>query len=179
MARRFQHAALVGKYQADGIRPLLQEIAHFLVRQGLEVTLELQTAQSTGLTDYGAMAPDDLGRHCDLAVVVAVRVVVEQRQALHPGLLAQAQQRKHARFLLSKSAQDDWQAAVSTLADVAELRTLIENHHRYTGSAVAERVLADFTGYLGKFVKVMPTDYKRVLLEQAKKQQAQAAAGMN
>ena len=69
--------------------------------------------------------------------------------------------------------------AVSAQADIAELRTLIENHHRYTGSAVAERVLADFTGYLGKFVKVMPTDYKRVLLEQAKKQEAQVARGMN
>lgn len=70
MVSRFRHAALVGKYQARGIRPVLEEIAHFLVRQGLEVTLELQTAQSTGLADYGAMTPDDLGRHCDLAVVV-------------------------------------------------------------------------------------------------------------
>lgn len=70
MVSRFRHAALVGKYQARGIRPVLEEIAHFLLRQGLEVTLELQTAQSTGITDYGAMSPDELGRHCDLAVVV-------------------------------------------------------------------------------------------------------------
>ena len=70
MARRFQHAALVGKYQADGIRPLLQEIAHFLVRQGLEVSFEYHTAASTGVTDFDALTIDQIGQHCDLAVVV-------------------------------------------------------------------------------------------------------------
>ena len=69
MARRFQHAALVGKYQADGIRPLLQEIAHFLVRQGLEVSFEHHTAASTGVTDFDALTIDQIGRQCDLAVV--------------------------------------------------------------------------------------------------------------
>ena len=70
MARRFQHAALVGKYQADGIRPLLEEIAHFLVRQGLEVSFERQTALSTGVTDFDALSLDEIGQQCDLAVVV-------------------------------------------------------------------------------------------------------------
>lgn len=70
MARRFQHAALVGKYQADGIRPLLQEIAHFLVRQGLEVSFEHHTAASTGVTDFEALTIDQIGTQCDLAVVV-------------------------------------------------------------------------------------------------------------
>ena len=70
MSSRFRHAALVGKYQARGIRPVLEEIAHFLVRQGLEVSLEKQTAQNTGIVDYGAFTADELGRHCDLAVVV-------------------------------------------------------------------------------------------------------------
>jgi len=70
MARRFQHAALVGKYQADGIRPLLEEIAHFLVRQGLEVSFERQTALSTGVTDFEALSLDEIGQQCDLAVVV-------------------------------------------------------------------------------------------------------------
>ncbi len=70
MPRRFQHAALVGKYQADGIRPLLQEIAHFLVRQGLEVSFEQHTAASTGVTDFDALSLDEIGTQCDLAVVV-------------------------------------------------------------------------------------------------------------
>jgi glutamate synthase (NADPH/NADH) large chain len=55
--------------------------------------------------------------------------------------------------------------AVSTEADIAELRTLIENHARYTGSVVAQRVLDNWEASLAQFVKVMPTDYKRVLQE--------------
>ena len=70
MATRFRHVALVGKYQAQGIRGVLEEIAAFLVRQGLEVSLEKQTALSTGITDYGALEPAELGRECDLAVVL-------------------------------------------------------------------------------------------------------------
>jgi NAD+ kinase len=70
MVSRFRHAALVGKYQAQGIRGVLEEIAQFLVRQGLEVSLEQQTALSTGITDHGSLTPDELGRQCDLAVVV-------------------------------------------------------------------------------------------------------------
>ena len=60
----------MGKYQAQGIRGVLEEIAHFLVRQGLEVSLETQTAQSTGILEYGSLKPDELGRECDLALVV-------------------------------------------------------------------------------------------------------------
>jgi len=70
MANRFRHAALVGKYQAQGIRGELEEIAHFLVRQGLEVSLERDTALNTGIDGFDALTVDELGRHCDLAVVV-------------------------------------------------------------------------------------------------------------
>ena len=70
MANRFRHAALVGKYQAQGIRGELEEIAHFLVRQGLEVSLERQTALNTGIDGFDALTVDELGRDCDIAVVV-------------------------------------------------------------------------------------------------------------
>ncbi|WP_395701022.1 NAD kinase [Aquabacterium sp.] len=70
MARRFHHAALVGKYQADGIRPVLEEIAGFLTREGLEVSFEQQTAQNTGVAEYDALTPEQIGARCDLAVVV-------------------------------------------------------------------------------------------------------------
>ncbi len=49
--------------------------------------------------------------------------------------------------------------------DIAELLELIELHMEYTGSSVAERVLDAWPDVLSKFVKVMPTDYKRVLRE--------------
>jgi NAD+ kinase len=70
MASRFRHAALVGKFQAPGIRPVLEEVAHFLRHQGLEVSLEIETARNTGITQYSAFDADDLGRRCDFAVVV-------------------------------------------------------------------------------------------------------------
>ena len=70
MATRFHHAAVVGKYQARGIRTLLDDIAQFLVGLGLEVSLEASTAQNTGITGYDALTPAEMGRHFDLAVVV-------------------------------------------------------------------------------------------------------------
>jgi NAD+ kinase len=70
MSARFRHAALVGKYQARGMRELLEDIAHFLERQQLEVSLETETALNTGITDYPVLTPDELGKCCDLAIVV-------------------------------------------------------------------------------------------------------------
>jgi len=70
MLSRFRHAALVGKYQADGMRGVLEQIANFLRAQGLEVSMERQTAVNTGIAAYGALDPDELGQRCDLAVVV-------------------------------------------------------------------------------------------------------------
>ncbi|MBI3367792.1 MAG: NAD kinase [Burkholderiales bacterium] len=70
MGQRFRHAAIVGKYQAEGIRPVLEDIAQVLVRQGLEVSFERQTAASTGVDDYEALSADEIGARCDLAVVV-------------------------------------------------------------------------------------------------------------
>ncbi len=52
--------------------------------------------------------------------------------------------------------------------DISELREMIELHQEYTRSRVAARVLADWPDVLDQFVKVMPTDYKRVLAERRK-----------
>ena len=49
-------------------------------------------------------------------------------------------------------------------SDVA--RALVEEHLRRTGSPVAKRVLDAWQELLPRFVKVFPTDYKRVLAEQ-------------
>jgi len=49
--------------------------------------------------------------------------------------------------------------------DIAELKDLIEQHQRLTRSPVAEGILDDWPNVLSQFVKVMPTDYKRVLAE--------------
>ena len=67
---RFKHAALVGKYHARGIRPVLEDVAHILARAGCEVSLEMETAHNTGMTDYPALTLAQIGRECDVAVVV-------------------------------------------------------------------------------------------------------------
>jgi glutamate synthase (NADPH/NADH) large chain len=54
---------------------------------------------------------------------------------------------------------------VVTAGDKAELHALVQAHHKYTQSAVAGRLLADWPSSLTQFVKVMPVDYKRVLAE--------------
>jgi hypothetical protein len=51
---------------------------------------------------------------------------------------------------------------------------------KYTGSTVAGAMLADWPVVTAKFVKVMPRDFKRVLLEQlaaTKEARASAASG--
>lgn len=49
--------------------------------------------------------------------------------------------------------------------DEAILRRLVEDHFRYTGSFRAREILGDWEASRGKFVKVMPTDYRRALGE--------------
>ena len=54
--------------------------------------------------------------------------------------------------------------------DVEALRRMLIEHARLTGSARAERVLANWDDALPQFVKVMPHDYKRALMERAKQE---------
>jgi glutamate synthase (NADPH/NADH) large chain len=54
------------------------------------------------------------------------------------------------------------------LDDVELVQRAIRQHVDYTGSAVGERLLADWQETRQTFVKIMPRDYKRVLQAQAK-----------
>ena len=47
--------------------------------------------------------------------------------------------------------------------DVMELKSLIEEHVRVTGSPKGKRILEHFEDYLPKFKKIMPHDYKRMM----------------
>ena len=76
MFPRFGHVALVGKYhlpvaptQADSTRDALAEIAAFLQKQGCRVSMEANTAASSGL-QFDALDVEGIGADCDLAVVV-------------------------------------------------------------------------------------------------------------
>ena len=50
----------------------------------------------------------------------------------------------------------------------SSLKTMIENHLNYTALDVAKAALDNWSETVTQFVKVMPTDYKRVLQEMAK-----------
>jgi glutamate synthase domain-containing protein 3 len=55
---------------------------------------------------------------------------------------------------------------VEETEDVALLKRLVQRHVRYTGSARARRLLASWTATVARFVRVMPTEYKRALESQ-------------
>ncbi|MEO6013915.1 MAG: glutamate synthase-related protein, partial [Devosia sp.] len=54
--------------------------------------------------------------------------------------------------------------------DVDRLKALISRHKSFTGSSVAEKILANWDAYLPKFKKVMPVEYRRALAELEKEQ---------
>jgi glutamate synthase (NADPH/NADH) large chain len=60
--------------------------------------------------------------------------------------------------------------------DEAELKDLIAEHADRTSSPVARRMLDDWDASVGRFVKVMPRDYKRALAERAAAAAAQQTA---
>jgi NAD+ kinase len=44
LQKKFRRVTLVGKHQADGISEHLQELAHILIQQGCELSIESETA---------------------------------------------------------------------------------------------------------------------------------------
>jgi glutamate synthase (NADPH) large chain len=58
------------------------------------------------------------------------------------------------------------------LEDEAQLKGLMENHARYTGSKRAQAILAGWAQYRPKFVKVFPKEYRRALAELGQKKVA-------
>ncbi len=61
------------------------------------------------------------------------------------------------------------------VADETLLIDLLNRHVAHTGSARAKALLADWNNQRGKFVKVLPNEYKRVLAERAAAASKQAA----
>jgi len=56
--------------------------------------------------------------------------------------------------------------ALEDQGEISQIHALLVRHHQYTGSSVARRVLDGWDDYIGKFVKVMPTEYRQVLERQ-------------
>jgi len=62
-------------------------------------------------------------------------------------------------------------------SDMWLVHSLIEAHVRFTGSPLGRRVMDNWEHLVARFVKVMPTDYKRVL--QARRAAARRPAGLS
>ncbi len=103
-------------------------------------------------------------QHCNLAMV-ELEPIEEEDDALEALDHQGGDLETHGRVDVSHDM---------TRYDALRLRQLIERHLHYTGSAVARRVLDDWSGYLPKFVKVMPVDYRRALQEMQAQQQGEA-----
>ena len=62
------------------------------------------------------------------------------------------------------------------LSDEAQLKKLVEDHHKWTGSLRAREILDHWATARAKFVKVFPHEYKRALSQTAAKAQAASSA---
>jgi glutamate synthase (NADPH/NADH) large chain/glutamate synthase (ferredoxin) len=96
-------------------------------------------------------------RRCNTAMV-----------ALEPVLSAAEQQ-----------AQGNPGAWHNGLADEAQLKKLLEDHNRWTGSKRARELLDNWEQARSKFVKVFPNEYKRALAEIHEREVAEASTGNN
>ena len=72
----------------------------------------------------------------------------------------------------AKLARELWHLGQS---DEALLKGLIERHAKYTGSRRAQEILAKWSEYRGRFVKIFPKEYRRALGELAAAQTKVAA----
>lgn len=73
MALQFDHVGLVGKYQEEGTATpveVLSGIADMVTQMGCSVFLEESTAKHSSLTQYPPLSIEDIGKQCDVCIVV-------------------------------------------------------------------------------------------------------------
>ena len=105
------------------------------------------------------------GELCNMAMVELEPVGVPSADKDAPG-------RPHQRAI---SADDNGMGDVLRF-DAERLRILVERHHLHTGSAQARALLEDWDNALKSFIKVMPKDYKRALVQARERAAAKAVA---
>jgi glutamate synthase (NADPH/NADH) large chain len=111
---------------------------------------------AAGMSGGVAFVLDEDGKfekRCNLAMV-ALEPVPEELAALDA---TEAVPESHGRVHFNHLNQADEQV----------LREQIEKHLRYTNSPRARQILDDWSAYLPRFTKVMPTEYRRALQEMA------------
>ncbi len=77
MQSRFQHIAMIGKYHAPPSAEVRQQsvaafsqIASYIEAQGGTAYLEQETANFTGMDHYPTLSLHEIGKRCDLAIVL-------------------------------------------------------------------------------------------------------------
>jgi glutamate synthase (NADPH/NADH) large chain len=96
----------------------------------------------------------DFERRCNLAMV-ELEAVPEEQKALQE--LGGGDLETHGKVNVKHLGQSDERL----------LRVLIQKHLHHTGSARAKAILDNWNAFLPKFVKIMPTEYRRALKEMA------------
>ena len=140
MATRFRHAALVGKFNAEGIREELESVATFLVTKGLAVTLEEDTAVKTGIGAYPRLAAAALGQACDIAVVVGgdgTMLGIARQLARHGTPLVGINQGRLG--FITDIAFGDYEPALGAILDGEydeEQRAMLEGHIERDGARI-------------------------------------------
>jgi glutamate synthase domain-containing protein 3 len=66
---------------------------------------------------------------------------------------------------------------IAATADVALLRQLVRRHARLTGSVRARRLLQDWDAVVGRFTRVMPIEYSRVIEQREREQRLMRSNG--
>jgi len=130
MSTPFRHVALFGKYQAAGVRPVLEEIAQFLTRCGVEVSVDRDTAMNSGWHDFGAKSIEELAQVADLAVVVGgdgTMLGIGRELARHDIPLIGINQGRLG--FITDIRATDWREALAPMLEgqyEAETRTMID-----------------------------------------------------
>ena len=65
--------------------------------------------------------------------------------------------------------------------DEARLKLLLTKHVKNTNSKIGKQIINNWSNYLGKFIKVVPNDFKEILISQSKlgkyKKESKRASG--
>jgi NAD+ kinase len=142
MATRFRHAALVGKFNAEGIREELESVAAFLAGHGLAVTLEADTAANTGITAYPRLPAAALGEACDVAVVVGgdgTMLGIARQLARHDTPLVGINQGRLG--FITDIGLGEYQTSLAAILAgdfEEEKRTMLEGHVERDGATIFE-----------------------------------------
>ncbi len=125
---------------------------------------------AAGMSGGIAYVYDPAGRFADLCNTAMVDL-----EAVVPADPANADDPEQPRQR-SPSVADNGMGDVLRF-DAERLRILVERHYMHTGSARAKALLDDWSRAVTRFVKIVPKDFRRALLEmKAERQVARAAA---